>query len=256
MHRRMLHEGDKERGKFLLRFFKTGPGQYGHGDRFLGLTVPQVRAVAREYRSLALADLSRLLDSKWHEERLVALVIAVNQFRLGDAVQRKAIYDLYLHKTARINNWDLVDASAPSIVGGYLLNRSRAVLRRLAKSRSLWERRIAIIATQEFIRNGQYDDTLEIAEILLDDDQDLIHKAVGWMLREVGKRDAAVERRFLDRHAARMPRTALRYAIERFAPAVRRRYLSVTRESTAAAPSRRAGKRGSSPRARPEDSRY
>jgi len=216
---------DPQRAEHHLRFFKTGPGEYGHGDRFLGLTVPQIRTVARQHRALPLPELSRLLDSEWHEERLLALMIAVHQFRRGDTATRKAIHHFYLKKTDRINNWDLVDLSARDIVGGYLLDRSRSPLARLARSRSVWERRIAIIATYAFIQRGEFDDTLRIAEALLGDGHDLIHKAVGWMLREVGKRDVAVLRAFLDEHAPQMPRTALRYAIERFPASLRRRYL-------------------------------
>ena len=227
IHARLLALSDKQRAAHHLRFFKTAPGQYGHGDRFLGLTVPQVRGVAREFRDLSVGELTELIESEWHEERLVALIIAVQQFQRGDPARRRAIYDWYLRKTDRINNWDLVDASAPYIVGGYLRDRSRAILRRLAKSRSLWERRIAMLAAGAFIRDDDFEDTLRIAEMLLSDDHDLIHKAVGWMLREVGKRDMKVLRAFLDRHAATMPRTALRYAIERFPPALRKKYLAI-----------------------------
>ena len=225
IHDRLVALRDPVRAGHSLRFFKTGPGQYGEGDRFLGLTLPQIRAITREYRALPLDELSRLLDSEWHEERLVALIIATEQFRRGDAKTRRAIYDWYLARTHRINNWDLVDVSAHKIAGAYLLDRSRAPLRRLARSKLLWDRRIAIIATAAFIREGQFDDTLQIAEMLLRDEHDLMHKAVGWMLREVGKRDVGVLRRFLDQHAATMPRTALRYAIERFPPALRQKYM-------------------------------
>ena len=225
LHKRLLALGDPVRAKHSLRFFKTGPGQYGEGDRFLGLTLPQIRAIAREFRDAPLAQLTELLDSEWHEERLVALIIAVNQFRRGDAATRRALYQWYLKKTDRINNWDLVDVSSYHIVGSYLCDRSRAPLRKLAKSKSLWERRIAIISTAAFIREGEVDDTLEIAKMLLSDKHDLIHKAVGWMLREVGKRDPKVLRAFLDEHATEMPRTALRYAIERFPPAVKAKYM-------------------------------
>ena len=216
---------DPVRAEHSLRFFKTGPGQYGEGDRFLGLTLPQIRAITREYRELPLEELSRLLDSEWHEERLVALIIATEQFHRGDATARRAIYNWYLARTDRINNWDLVDVSAHKIVGAYLIDRSRAPLRRLARSKLLWDRRIAIIATAAFIREGQFDDTLQIAKMLLGDKHDLMHKAVGWMLREVGKRDVRVLRAFLDQHAATMPRTALRYSIERFPPALRQKYM-------------------------------
>ncbi len=213
------------KAKGMQWFFKTGPGEYAEGDRFLGVGAPESRALARRYRTLRLADVRKLLRSSWHEERAVALLILVEQFRRGDAATRKAVYDLYLRSTKYINNWDLVDCSAEHIVGPWLATRSRAVLRRLARSASLWERRIAIIATLHFIRQHHYADTLRIAELLLDDEHDLIHKAAGWMLREVGKRDRAVEERFLRRHARRMPRTMLRYAIEKFPERKRQAYL-------------------------------
>lgn len=221
--RRLRALRDPRRAEFLLRFFRTGRGEYGEGDRFLGIRVPDVRDVAREFRSLSLDEIRRLLESPWHEERLLALMILVDQYRRG--VDRDAIYALYV-RSDRVNNWDLVDGSAPQIVGAQLANRSRAPLRRLARSRDLWKRRIAILATHHFIRAGEYEPTLEIAEILVNDEHDLIHKAVGWMLREVGKRDRAAEERFLRVHAATMPRTMLRYAIERFPAAKRREYLS------------------------------
>jgi 3-methyladenine DNA glycosylase AlkD len=213
------------RAAALQRFFKTGPGQYGEGDRFLGLTMPQIRTFAGAYRDLPLGRLEGLLESPWHEARMLALVILAARFPRADARTQQTIYRLYLRRTDRINNWDLVDVTAPAIVGGYLLDRSPAPLRRLARSTNLWERRIAIIATQHFIRRGRFDVTLELAETLLDDPHDLMHKAVGWMLREVGNRDEATLKRFLDRHSARMPRTALRYAIERLPPRDRLRYL-------------------------------
>jgi len=209
-----------------LRFFKTAPGEYGGGDRFLGIRVPNLRRVAREFRSLSLKDVEELLASKWHEERLLALVILVNQYARASDAEREAIYRLYLASTQHINNWDLVDVSAAQIVGAYLLDRDRRVLYRLAKSRSVWERRIAIIATAWFIRADQFDDTFAIVERLLGDKHDLIHKAAGWMLREIGKRDREAEERFLRKYAPRMPRTMLRYAIERFPKALRQRYLA------------------------------
>jgi 3-methyladenine DNA glycosylase AlkD len=208
-----------------LRYFKTGPGQYGEGDRFLGLRAPALRAFARTHRELERVETTKLLHSPWHEARVLALLILVEQYRRGDEAERRAIYDLYLGNTAWINNWDLVDCSAPHIVGAHVLGGDRGVLLALARSESLWERRIAIIATQHLIRAGELETTLRIASILRDDAQDLIHKAVGWMLREVGDRDRAVEERFLAEHAPHMPRTMLRYAIEKFPPALRRRYL-------------------------------
>jgi 3-methyladenine DNA glycosylase AlkD len=224
--KRLRQYANRGRASFLLRFFKTGPGEYAEGDRFLGIRVPNARRVAGEFRSLPLEDLRELLRSKWHEERFLALVILTQRYPRASGPERDAIYRLYLESTARINNWDLVDVSAAQIVGAHLIDRSRAPLHRLAKSRSVWERRIAIIATQQFIRRGEFEDTLAIVKSLLSDPHDLIHKAAGWMLREVGKRDRAVLERFLDRNAARMPRTMLRYAIERFPPALRKKYLA------------------------------
>jgi 3-methyladenine DNA glycosylase AlkD len=215
-----------EQAAILARFFKTGPGQYGEGDRFIGVKVPTTRKVAREFKNLPLFEVKRLLHSKIHEERLLALVILVGQFEKGDDAIKKQIYNLYLTNTSYINNWDLVDLSAPQIVGGYLQNRSRKPLDRLAKSKSLWERRISILATFYFIREGNFNDTLKIANMLLKDKEDLIHKAVGWMLREVGKRDVAVLEEFLVQHCRVMPRTALRYAIERFPEDRRLAYLN------------------------------
>jgi 3-methyladenine DNA glycosylase AlkD len=227
--RRLREFGSSAKAAHSLRFFKTGPGQYGEGDRFIGVTVPELRAVAREFRDLPLAEIDALLKSPWHEARLLGLVILVHIFERGNANTRREVYQLYLDRTDRINNWDLVDSSAPQIVGGFLADRSdRArVLDKLARSKSLWERRIAIVATQHLIRLRQFDDTLRIAERLLDDDEDLMHKATGWMLREVGKKDEPTLRRFLDRHAARMPRTALRYALERLPDSTRRRYMAM-----------------------------
>ncbi len=210
----------------LARFFKTGPGEYGEGDRFLGLRVPQVRAVVRETAPTAThADAGELLRSPWHEERLCALLLWVHQFRKGDPRTRREIYDAYLASTGWINNWDLVDLSAEHVVGGWLHARSRRPLYRLARSGCLWERRIAILATFHFVRRGEFDDTLALAELLRNDEHDLMHKAVGWLLREVGKRDQAAEETFLRRYCRQLPRTMLRYAIERFPKPLRRRYL-------------------------------
>ena len=214
----------------LQRFFKTGKGEYGEGDRFIGLRMPQIRALAREAHGLALADVKTLLDSTIHEERLLALVILVRSYQRGDESTRGRIYDLYLASTKRINNWDLVDCSAEHIVGAQVFEgrADREVLDRLARSASLWERRIAILATFHFIRKGEYGPTLRIAEMLLGDDEDLIHKGVGWMLREVGKRDREREERFLRVHYRIMPRTMLRYAIEKFPEEIRLGYLRGT----------------------------
>lgn len=217
--------GNPEDAVFLQRFFKTGPGQYGEGDHFLGIRVPATRTLARQFRDLPLADVEELLHDKWHEARSLALVLLVGRYERGDDAERRRVYKLYLAKTDRINNWDLVDLSAPSIVGAHLESRSRAVLDKLAKSKSLWERRIAIVSTYWFIRCRQFDDTFRISTALLGDKHDLIHKAVGWMLREVGKRDESALERFLDEHAKTMPRTALRYSIERMTPERRAHYM-------------------------------
>lgn len=207
------------------RFFKTGPGQYGDGDVFIGIKSPTLKTVAKEFKALPLAEVECLLHSDIHEDRTLALVILVGQFTKADDATRKRIYDIYLANTGHINNWDLVDISAPQIVGDYLEDRSRKPLDRLAKSASIWERRISIVATHWFIRHGDFADTLRIAEKLLTDKEDLIHKAVGWMLREVGKRNVAVLEAFLGEHCRVMPRTMLRYAIERLPDEKRRAYL-------------------------------
>jgi 3-methyladenine DNA glycosylase AlkD len=211
------------------RFFKTRPGQYGHGDRFLGIRVPTLRKFARELRAAPMAVALALLRSPLHEERLLALLVLVSSYARGTPPERQRIYEQYLkHVRKHVNNWDLVDVSAPYIVGAHLEPRDRAELFELARSTSLWERRVAIIATFWFIRRESFDDTLAIAELLLDDREDLIHKASGWMLREVGNRDRAVAERFLRRHCLRMPRTMLRYAIEKLPPRTRRAYLDGT----------------------------
>jgi 3-methyladenine DNA glycosylase AlkD len=210
---------------FLPGFFKTGPGQYGEGDRFIGVRVPAIRKVAKEFSSLPLPEVMRLLHSKIHEERLTALVILVLQTEKGDAEIRRRVYELYLANTKHINNWDLVDLSAPQLVGVHLNDKSRKPLYQLAKSSWLWDRRISILATFHFIRQGDHADTLRIAKMLLADKQDLIHKAVGWMLREVGKRDQVALESFLDKDHHIMPRTMLRYAIERFPEKRRQAYL-------------------------------
>lgn len=207
------------------RFFKTGPGQYGEGDRFLGIRVPVVRGLAKKSRDLPLDQVTVLLHSQWHEERLLAVILLTLQFQRGDTVRKREVFDLYLASTGWVNNWDLVDASAHHIVGGWLQDRPRDLLYRLARSTSLWERRIAMMATYHFIRNDDFADTLAIAELLLEDKQDLIHKMCGWMLREVGKRDQVVAEEFLQVHYRTMPRTMLRYAIERFDEGLRQQYL-------------------------------
>jgi 3-methyladenine DNA glycosylase AlkD len=211
---------------FLAGFFKTGPGQYGEGDVFIGVRVPAIRKVAREFRDLPLRKIARLLHSPVHEERLAALIILVMRAAKADDKTRKTIYRLYLANTRFVNNWDLVDLSAPQIVGAYLADKDRRPLYRLAESSWLWDRRISVLATAHLIRIGEFADTLKIAEMLLADRHDLIHKAVGWMLREVGKRDSAALEAFLERHRRAMPRTMLRYAIERFPKAKRQAFLA------------------------------
>ena len=215
----------KEKAKLLQGFFKTGPGQYGEGDIFLGVMVPNIRRTVKAFADAPLAEVLTLLRSPYHEERLLALLLMVRTFEKGDDGTRKRIYTLYLKNTKYINNWDLVDLSAPKIVGPHLDGVSRSQLYRFVRSKNLWERRIAILATFPYIRKGDFADALALAETLLSDDHDLMHKAVGWMLREVGKKDVAVLESFLKKHHRRMPRTALRYAIERFPEVKRKKYL-------------------------------
>jgi 3-methyladenine DNA glycosylase AlkD len=218
--------GDPEHAPFAAGYFRTGPGEYGEGDQFLGIRVPVLRGLVREYRGLPLERTAELLRSPWHEARLLACLLLADAYPRGDAAEREAIYRLYLQNTKYVNNWDLVDSSAPHVVGAHLQAGDRTVLERLARSNSVWERRIAIIATQRFIRGGEFGTTLKVAEMLVGDRHDLIHKAVGWMLREVGNRDRAAVEPFLQRHHQTMPRTMLRYAIEKFPPDLRRAYLS------------------------------
>ena len=225
MLRALRAEADGSRVAVLQRFFRTQPGQYAEADRFIGVTVPAIRRLTRRFSNAPLEEVDGLLHSPIHEARLLALLLMVGAFRAGDDRQRRRIYDLYLARTNRINNWDLVDSSAPQIVGAWLADRSRAPLRKLAQSESLWERRIAILATHYFIRQGDVTDTFGIADLLIDDPHDLIHKAVGWMLREAGKQRPHAERRFLASRHLRMPRTMLRYAIEKFPERERRAYL-------------------------------
>jgi 3-methyladenine DNA glycosylase AlkD len=215
----------REKAKILQRFFKTGPGEYGEGDVFLGVVVPDIRKVAKEFQSAPLGEITTLLASSFHEERLLALLMLVQAYAGGDYSLQRKIYRLYLKNTKYINNWDLVDLSAPNIVGAYLLDKSRKPLHAFARSKNLWKRRIAILATFQFIKQNDFDDTLRISKILLLDDHDLLHKAVGWMLREVGKRDMIAEETFLRLHYKKMPRTMLRYAIERFPEGERRKFM-------------------------------
>ncbi len=228
IHARLLKLADGQKAQFLQRFFKTGPGEYGEGDILLGIRVPDLRKLAKEYQALTALEVLPLLKSPLHEERLFALLLLVSAYAKGDGPVRKQIYELYLHNARSINNWDLVDCSAPQIVGAFLMDKSRKPLYRLAGSESLWERRIAVLATFHFIKCNQMSDTLKIAGLLLGDKEDLIHKAAGWMLREVGKRDLPSEEEFLKEHCRQMPRTMLRYAIERFPQQKRRMYLEGT----------------------------
>jgi 3-methyladenine DNA glycosylase AlkD len=222
---RLASLGTAERARINRSFFKTGEGEYGHGDRFAGVAVPDVRRVAVACRDLPSEQVLHLLRSGVHEERLLALLLLVHRFEKGDAALRREVFGLYLANTKYVNNWDLVDASAPGIVGAHLLGRSRRALLRLARSADLWERRIAVVATFAFIRRGEFGDTLSVVDRLMSDPHDLIHKACGWMLREVGKRDQAVLEAFLAERYSAMPRTMLRYAIERFPEARRKAYL-------------------------------
>jgi 3-methyladenine DNA glycosylase AlkD len=217
---------DPEKAKDLKRFFKTGPGQYGEGDRFHGVVVPSIRKIVKAHPCAAEKDLLNLLHSAYHEERMAALFILVSQYKRGDEIKKEAIFQLYLANTSYINNWDLVDLTAPSIVGQHLYGRDTSILTELSLSENIWERRIAMLATFYFIQERDSREALRIAELLLRDSHDLIHKAVGWMLREVGKRCSLKEEcDFLDIHVDVMPRTMLRYAIERFPEELRLQYL-------------------------------
>ncbi|MEK6928102.1 MAG: DNA alkylation repair protein [Nanoarchaeota archaeon] len=239
-----------EKAKLLSRFFKTGKGEYGEGDLFLGIVVPIQRQLVKKYSHLSLEDIEHLIKSKYHEERLIALLLLVHQFEKHPD-KRKSIFDFYLENTKYINNWDLVDLTAPKIVGEYLLNKDmensvilrsnspdrefetkskkilcKSILYKLVKSSNLWERRIAVLATFRFIREKQFEDSLKLSELLLKDTHDLMHKAVGWMLREIGKRDVKVLEKFLKKHYKIMPRTMLRYSIEKFPEEKRKDYLN------------------------------
>jgi len=229
LRRKLRVHAGPVRARNLSRFFKTGPGQYGEGDVFIGVTVPQIRDVVHRYRDLPMPSALELLASPVHEERLCALLLLVHRFEHGTARERHAVYRAYMQNTRHINNWDLVDLSAPNIVGQYLLETkaSGSVLVKMAASKNIWRRRIAILATFAFIRAGRHVPTFNIARLLLGDTHDLIHKAVGWMLREVGKRVGQdVEEEFLKKHYKHMPRTMLRYAVERFPRRLYYAYLS------------------------------
>jgi 3-methyladenine DNA glycosylase AlkD len=230
IRKEILSKGNKEKAAFLQRYFKTGNGEYGEGDVFVGVAVPVLRMIAkRNFARLSLHDISKLLRSKIHEERFVALAMLCLRFdRFPE--DRKRIIGLYLSSTKYINNWDLVDTSAPHILGKYLLysedKKEMRIINGLAKSSNVWERRIAVISTQCFIKRGRFDETLGLAERLLKDKHDLIHKAVGWMLREVGEKDLSVLEDFLKKHCKKMPRTMLRYAIERMPEEKRKKYMN------------------------------
>jgi 3-methyladenine DNA glycosylase AlkD len=217
--------GNKEKAKKHQGFFKTGQGEYGEGHVFIGITVPELRKLAKEYKTIGINEIKQLLKSEIHEERLLSLFLLIHRYSKGDEPEKKRIYELYLKNTKFINNWDLVDSSAGHIVGAFLFDKSKKPLYDLVKSNNLWERRISIISTFYFIKRNQFSDTLKISKILLSDKEDLIHKAVGWMLREVGKRDMSVEENFLKNHYKNMPRTMLRYAIEKFPESKRQEYL-------------------------------
>jgi len=217
--------GNKQKARVLQRFFKTDTGEYGEGDIFLGIRVPEVRKLAKKYKDIKISDVRNLLKSPIHEERLLALLIFVIKYSKGTDLVKRRVYEFYLKNTRHINSWDLVDLSAEKIVGDYLIDKSKKPLYNLARSKSLWERRISVMATFHFIKQNKFAETLIIAEILLADKEDLIHKAVGWMLREIGKRHLPTEEKFLNKHCQEMPRTMLRYAIERFPESKRQGYL-------------------------------
>lgn len=209
----------------LQRFFKTGKGEYGEGDIFLGIKMSKQREIAKQFKHLSIQDIQKLLNSKIHEKRLISLLILIKRYEESGNKERERIFNLYLKNSKQINNWDLVDLSAPSIMGDFLLDKDKKILYELAKSENLWERRISIIATFTFIRNNQFEDTIEISKILLQDKHDLIHKTVGWMLREAGKKNQIILEKFLEKHYKNMPRTMLRYAIEKLKEERRKKYL-------------------------------
>ncbi len=218
-------QADPHKARILQGFFKTRPGEYGEHDIFIGVPVPELRKLAKSFQDLELKEIQSLIQSRIHEERQVALFILIIQFRHGPTARQKTVYSFYLRNLQFINNWDLVDASAEYILGAYLADKDKTLLTRLARSRNLWKRRIAMLSTFHYIKKGDFDETLKIAEMLLHDREDLIHKAVGWLLREIGKRNLPAEEMFLKGHYKTMPRTMLRYAIERFPEPKRRAYL-------------------------------
>ena len=209
---------DAEKREIFPKFFKAGKGEYGEGDRFLGVTVPNIRAIAKLHKDISIEEIRELLQSEWHEVRLCALIIMVEKSKKKDEALRKELFNLYLSQTERINNWDLVDLSCRFIVGEYLLEKSRDILYQLAQSPLLWDNRIAIVSTYAFIRKGQLEDTYALSDLMMHHPHDLMHKAIGWMLREAGKRDSERLYDYVMSHRADMPRTMLRYAIEKFSP--------------------------------------
>ncbi len=219
------NHSNKELAAFLQRFFKTGPGEYGEGDKFAGIKVPVSRKIAINNSNLTLEEVKQLLLSKLHEERLIALLILVHQYKKSDEAQREKIFKFYIRNAKYINNWDLVDLSAPQIVGAFIVDKEKDILFKFANSNNLWQKRIAVLSTFSFIKINRFDVALQISEILLNDEHDLIHKAVGWMLREIGKRNLTVEENFLKKYYKKMPRTMLRYAIEKFPETKRQKYL-------------------------------
>ena len=221
---------DKKKAKILSRFFKTGKGDYGEGDVFIGVAVPEQRKIAAKFANLSFKEIKKLLKSKIHEERLTALIILVNQYKKSlkfDKLKSSKIFRFYVKNLSAVNNWDLVDLSCRDIIGEHLTSRPRKIIYKLAASRDIWERRIAVVSSWAFIRKNDFKDTMRLAEILFNDKQDLIHKAVGWMLREVGKKDERVLRKFLDENASKMPRITLRYAVERLPEKDRKKYAKI-----------------------------
>lgn len=227
---RLQKDANAESAKQAQRFFKTGEWQYGAGDKFIGLRVPLIRKICKDFKDLSLAEIEKLLESPIHEHRLAALIIMANRAKkpyFAKATEGKELYELYMRRTDRVNNWDLVDVSCPAVVGGYLIDKDRKPLYKLARSKNLWEKRIAMISTLTFIRAGQLEDTFAIAKILIKDNHDLIHKAVGWMLRCAGDLDRAALLKFLDEHAHQLRRTALRYSLEHLTPDQKRNYMNI-----------------------------
>lgn len=221
---------DPKSAEILSRFFKTGKGQYGEGDLFLGVKVPPLRKISKSFKGLPLPELQKIVKSKYHEERLLGFFILCEKFQKTPEEEREQLHLFYLKNLKYVNNWDIVDLSSRELIGDYLLDKKRDILYKLVKSNNLWERRVAIISTYTFIRKGDFKDTLKISELLLTDKEDLIHKAVGWMLREVGNRNIKPETDFLDKYAHKMPRTMLRYAIEKFPEKLRQKYMKAGKE--------------------------